>query len=130
MFLLRKDRAQTVKGMAAPHTGEPYLGKAPSPGIEAGRSEVETPTGARPTIETDAVTCILRVSGNVPPELWNRLGNRLLPKLRQGQSLKLGVDFTLQVSATEAAHLQAELRQALGDLNLLGAVQIHIEPPS
>ena len=87
-----------------------------------------SPSGTGPTVETAAVACVLRLSGNVPPELWNRLGNRLLPKLRQGQNLRLGVDFTLEIPATDAAHLQADLRQALSDLNLLGAVQIHIEP--
>lgn len=129
MFLLRKDRAQALKGSAgiAP-SGEPYPAKPPSPGIEAGPSEVEPPSGTEPSVETAEVTCVLRVSGNVPPELWNRLGNRLLPKLRQGQNLKLRVDFALEISPTDAAHLQAELRQALSDLNLLASVQIHIEP--
>ena len=86
---------------------------------------IETPSETGPTVEPAAAVCVLPVSGNVPPELRNRLGNRFLPKLRRGQNLKLGVDFAMEISTTDAARLQAELRQALSDLNLLGTVQIH-----
>jgi hypothetical protein len=67
---------------------------------------------------------VLRVTGNVPPELWNRLGNRILPKLRQGENVKLGVEFTVEVATADAARLQEEVRQALRDLGLEG--QLHI----
>jgi hypothetical protein len=131
MFLLRKERAQGLKGLVGiPRPGEPLPVTPPSPRLEVGPSTVGTGAPAGPTAEPAAVSCVLRVSGNVPPELWNRLGNRLLPKLRQGQHLTLGVDFAIEVSAADAAHLQAELRQALSDLNLLQAVQIQVEPPS
>ena len=75
-------------------------------------------------VESVTATRTLRVSGCVPPELWNRLGNRLLPKVRSNPSLKLKVDFSLEVAAEEADRLQAELRQALGDLGLKDAVHI------
>jgi len=74
-----------------------------------------------------AGTCTLRVSGDVPSELWNRLGNRLLPKLRSNPSLKLKVDFTLDVTGDEADRLQTELRQALSDLGLKDQVQIKVD---
>ena len=75
-------------------------------------------------VEPVTATRTLRVSGNVPPELWNRFGNRLLPKVRSNSSLKLKVDFSLEVAAEEAGRLQSELRQALGDLGLKDAVHI------
>jgi hypothetical protein len=72
-------------------------------------------------IESATATRTLRMSGYVPSELWNRLGNRLLPKVRSNPSLKLKVDFTLDISRDEIGRLQMEPRQALADLGLKDA---------
>jgi len=56
------------------------------------------------------------VSGKVPSELWNRLGTRILPKLRVGSDLKIAVDLSVSVDSASAANLQTELRQILDDL--------------
>jgi len=48
------------------------------------------------------------------------------PKVRSNSSLKLKVDFSLEIAAEDAGRLQAELRQALGDLGLKDAVQVEI----
>jgi hypothetical protein len=41
----------------------------------------------------------LRLAGNVPPEVWDRLGTNILPKLRSGTDLRIGVDFSVMISA-------------------------------
>src|SRR5207245_1886238 len=33
---------------------------------------------------------------SVPPEVWNRLGTKILPKLRSGSDLKIGLDSYLE----------------------------------
>jgi hypothetical protein len=58
----------------------------------------------------------LHLSGNVPPEVWNRLGTKILPKLRSGSELKIGLEFSVTVSADTANGLAAELRQILQEL--------------
>jgi len=60
----------------------------------------------------------------VPPEVWNRLGTKLLPKLRSGADLKVGVDFSVSVEARVAATLSADLRQILEDLGLTDDVAV------
>ena len=40
-------------------------------------------------------TKTIKLSGNVPAELWNRLGTRVLPKLRAGKDLKIGIEFSV-----------------------------------
>jgi hypothetical protein len=126
LFLLRKDRAAALKTApkptATPGGGPPTKGGT---GVEPGDGELPTDGGVivRPPA---AGTCTLRVSGYVPSELWNRLGNRLLPKLRSNPSLKLKVEFTLDLAADEADRLQTELRQALADLGLKDAVHIEV----
>ena len=60
----------------------------------------------------------LRLKGTVPPEVWNRLGTRILPKLRSGEDLSVGVEFLVSVDAAMVDNLRFELRQALSDLGL------------
>jgi len=95
-----------------PPTPEPEPGPGPAPG-----------PGPGPAPPTPSAT-VIRVSGNVPPELWNRLGTRVLPKLRSGDDLKIGVSLEVSVDTPSAEDLRAELRQILGDLGLEGAVTV------
>ena len=41
----------------------------------------------------------LRLAGAVPPEVWNRLGTRILPKLRSSDDLNVKNDFSVSVDA-------------------------------
>jgi hypothetical protein len=66
----------------------------------------------------------LRISGDVPPELWNRLGVKILPKLKSGTELRIGVDFSVTVDDKAAQRLAAELKQILEDLELVNRLKI------
>ena len=48
----------------------------------------------------------------------------MLPKLRQGEGLQIGFDFSVRVDAGLAPNLAAELEQALADLDIGRTVQI------
>ena len=69
----------------------------------------------------------IRVVGSVPPEVWNRLGTRLLPKLRGGDRLETRVDFLMDVKANRAASLVAEIGQILDDLGIGKRVKVQRE---
>ena len=93
---------------------------APEPGATIGQgSEPESapPSGV-------AATRTIRVSGDVPPEVWNRLGRTLLPKLRGGAELTLGVAFSATVEGGRADGLVADLKQILADLGLSDRMEI------
>ena len=66
----------------------------------------------------------LHLSGTIPPEVWNRLGTKIIPKLRSNADLKVSVEISVTVNAELASGLVAELRQILRDLNLQDSVQI------
>ena len=66
----------------------------------------------------------LRLKGTVPPEVWNRLGTRILPKLRSGDDLRVGVEFSVSVDAGLAQGFQLELQQSLDDLGLAEQVRV------
>ena len=120
VFLLTKARSQELRTPAAP---EPQAGfdtdttASPIPDPDAGQIPE-----ADPPVSTSRI--LLRISGSVPPELWNRLGTKLIPKLRSGDGLTAGVDFSVEIPASMAANLQAELKQTLAELNLDDRVSI------
>ena len=55
---------------------------------------------------------------------WNRLDTKILPKLRSGAELQIGVDFRVSLKTDAARSMKAELNQALDDLGLSGKVII------
>ena len=69
-------------------------------------------------------TRTLRLVGTVPPEIWNRLGTKIIPKLKSGSDLKIGVDFSVTVNADSIRNLEIELRQVIEDLGLAGKIKI------
>ena len=66
----------------------------------------------------------IRIVGAVPPEVWNRLGTKLIPKLKAGINLKLGLSFTLELEGADAQQFISDLKQALADLGLSEALKI------
>ncbi|MGB7062827.1 MAG: DUF499 domain-containing protein [Candidatus Zixiibacteriota bacterium] len=112
VFLLKKAKAQVLRAGIQP---EPA--KEP---VETPPSEPEDTTIVPPGVQTTTV----RLVGEVPPEVWNRLGTKILPKLRSGSDLKVGVDFSVVVNSDTALAMIAELQQILEDLNLTGRVRI------
>ena len=75
-----------------------------------------------PTPTAPATT--LRLSGTVPPEVWNRIGIKLLPKLRTGKHLSVGIDLSVTVDPHSARNVESDLRQALDDLGIADRLRI------
>jgi hypothetical protein len=122
VFLLTKAKAQALKAGVqlepVPEEGaRPAPGPAPVAETEPG-AEVEPPP--TPAVETQTI----RLVGQVPPESWNRLGTKVLPKLRMGFDLKIAVDFSVTVNRDVAGDLTSDLRQILDELGLRDKVQI------
>lgn len=132
VFLLTKARAQAInagfattpeatgKGQFMPVVDRPSPGPdlliAPQPKIEA--TPALPQTGQKRT---------LRLVGQIPSEVWNRLGTKLLTKLKTGADLRIGVEFKVVVEEEQATAYESELRQALEDLGLSAKFQIQRE---
>jgi hypothetical protein len=80
------------------------------------QAEQEQPPGVK--------TRTFRIVGNVPPEMWNRLGTRILPKMKTGQDLQIRISFSVTMDANMAKAFESDIRQALDDLHL---EDVHIE---
>jgi hypothetical protein len=116
VFLLLKAKAKALKAMPEPVPAG-VLGVAPTP-------EPEPTLEPEPEPVTGIAKRTFRISGDVPPEIWNRLGTRVLPKLRSGSELKIGIDFSVTVDGFLARSFENDLMQILDDLGLTGRVQI------
>jgi hypothetical protein len=114
---LTKAKAKTLKGvMQGPEAGmKPVTQPVPEEVIKPEK-------GVEPSPGTQTRT--LRLVGTVPPEIWNRLGTKIIPKLKSGSDLKIGVDFSVTINADSIRTLEIELRQVIEDLGLAGKIKI------
>ena len=91
VFLIAKDKAEEL-------TTEPKpLREQPERGTDDDKRPHDPPT-TPPTQPAGLQQTTLRLFGSIPPEVWNKLGISLLPKLRAGDSLDVHVDFTMRLS--------------------------------
>lgn len=119
VYLLQKAKAAELKAKAQ----TPKVIIQPTPE----KPETETPEVETPPPVPSGAKRTLHITGAIPPEVWNRLGTKLLPKLRSGSALRLGLDFMVDLEADQVATFQAELRQVLQDLNVAQVVRIEVE---
>ena len=92
MFLLRKDSAKALKA-GAPRT--PTLPEPP---------RMEPPLTPELKPESPVTARTLRLVGTVPPETGT-VSEQILPKLRTGSDLRIGLEFTVTVKSDAAASL-------------------------
>lgn len=127
VYLLRKERAKALTEAAASAEAEPAPPCAPvarehSPMYPAPEGRIED--GAGPSTDPTPVT--LRITGSVPPEVWNRLGTRLIAKLRQGgvSGVRIGIDIEVTADGQTARQFVREVLQALHELGLHDQVDV------
>jgi hypothetical protein len=92
----------------------------PNPGITPHEPEPGSVLEPPPRVQSTTI----RVAGAVPPEVWNRLGTKILPKLRSGSELKIRLDFSVTVNADTAGSLVSDLRQLLQELGLAETLRV------
>ena len=121
VYLLRKATAEALKAppeSPAVTISEPPVqpGAAPSQAtlIESTSGDVQQPASKR----------VLRLHGLITPEVWNRFGTRILPKMRAGSDLKIIVELAVEVDAAQGQQLELDLRQIIDDVGLDDSLQI------
>ena len=117
VFLLTRDQAIALRDTAGEGQSRPE--RTPDP--DAARKPERVP---EPEPDSGDKTATLRLTGTVPPEIWNRLGTKVLPKLRSGDGLSVGIDLSVNVRATHTESMRSELEQILGELGLSDRVRL------
>lgn len=120
VFLLAKKNAQALK------SGDPLQSASPETPASQPIPAVPSQPVPGPSGDTGktAQTVTLRLTGALPAEIWNRLGTKVLPKLRGGRNLRVGIDFSVEVDAQFARGTETELRQIIDELGLGGTVKV------
>ena len=132
VFLLLKTKAIGLKAPPEPAPAgraEKVPAPEPVPSNEPG-SEPESPCLPADRESTpDPGAKMFRIYGDVPPEIWNRLGTKILPKLRsavpagrQSEDIKIHIDFSVTIDRQLERTFEADLKQILEDLGLTGRV--------
>ena len=124
VFLLTREKAEQIRTAQEGHTqtGTEHS-DPPGPDSDTGTKQKNPPIDP-PTPSVTGQRATVRLKGTVPPEVWNRLGTRILPKLRSADDLSVGVEFSVSVDASLSQGFQLELRQALTDLGLQEQVSV------
>jgi hypothetical protein len=121
VFLLRKDRAKTLMNSPGP---QPQPGPGPQPERTPQPEPEPSPVPPGPQPIPRPTTKTIRVAGTIPPELWNRLGTKIIPKMKSGSNLSVGINFSIDIDEATAKGVEADLRQILEDLGLRDKVRI------
>lgn len=120
VFLLKKRTTEALRA-GKPPISAPSPAPQPPPTPTHVSEESPSPGFGPPA---PASTRVLHVAGAIPPEVWNRLGTKILPKLRSGSDLKIALEISVTVSADAATALTHELRQILQDIGLSEALKV------
>lgn len=133
VFLLTKPAAKRAKAPPVPAAStEPQgggVGTTDLPVGPIGSGGVDDTTGvpvgddtvAHPAAEQETT---LRLVGTVPPEVWNRIGTKLIPKLRSANELTVSIDIAACFPSNLAGNFATELRRILDELGLGNSVRI------
>lgn len=115
VFLLRKATAEALKAGTV---------LAPTPPLAPPPEPTDPAPGAGPEPSAGVESRRLHVVGTVPPETWNRFGTKILPKLRGGADLRIGVDASVNLRVDMATALEGDLRQVLQELGLDQVIRV------
>jgi hypothetical protein len=120
VFLLTKSKAEALR-KPKPCAPKPPPAPPAGPTLPPGQPVPPEPGVPAPP---EAASRTFRISGSIPPEIWNRLGTRVIPKLRAGTNLQISVEFAVTIDKSQSENFQTELQQILQDLGLGGTVTI------
>ena len=117
VFLLTKAKAKALKNKTKTEVIETETKPGEQETTITGPVDEQKPGPASQTVT-------LNLRGTIPPEMWNRLGTKLIPKLRSGTELKAEVNFSVSLDGKAVASFESELRQILDDLGLSDKIRI------
>ena len=120
-FLLTKRRAEELTTLPCPQP-EPGSVSVPPSG-QPKPSAQETPGISAMPASPEALRTI-RLSGKISSDVWNKVGIKLIPKLKAGSDLRVSIDIAVEIPADRTQDMLAELEQILKELGLWDQVSL------
>ena len=134
VFLLKRRKAEALCPPALQPDSDPTEPTFALESEPARPFTEQNAQSAQPLAEPSASTpadrspVTLRLRGAVPPESWNRIGMKLVPKLRSANSeVEVAVEFSVRVDSQAAGSLEAEVRRVLDELGLGKSIAVSRE---
>jgi hypothetical protein len=122
VYLITKALAEKLRSPDATPVPAPPSAQPEPPPIEP------DPDHPRPEPGKLEEHTIIRVSGSIPPEQWNRLGTRLIPKMRGAGSMTATIRLEGEVDTARAVAFSAELQQVIDEIGLSQSVRVERGP--
>jgi hypothetical protein len=117
VYLLTKTLAEKLKS--------PEINPVPPSEPEPAPPETPaTPESPRPDGGGIGARTIISVAGSIPPEQWNRLGTRLLPKMRAAGAVTATIRLEIKLDESKALALSTELGQIVEENGLSATVRV------
>ena len=132
-FVVRKDRAKALRTSAMASSAAAVQASIKEAIPAPSECTLVSPDSGKPATVDGGVSAVpaktlLRVKGVIPPELWNRFGSKIIPKLRSAEQLHAGVELTVEVETSTLGSLEVEIQQILSDLDLSEKVVVEKDP--
>jgi hypothetical protein len=82
--------------------------------------------GNTPSLETSATPSEknINITGKIPPDSWNRIGTKIIPKLRNGNNLQINVAISFSVNTSYAQSIESDIDQIIDDIGLSDDLKI------
>ena len=92
-------------------TVDPLAGNIPtSPSVPI----INPPSNLPATPSEKAIS----IAGKIPPDSWNRIGTKIIPKIRSVNNLQIGVDISFSINSNLSQGMESDLIQAIEDIGL------------
>jgi hypothetical protein len=120
VFLLKKETAEKLTALV------PAPVETPPQDKKEIQSEDSKDKGSQ-TGPLPPRVVVIRISGEVPSKQWNKIGIKLIPKLRSTNGLHIEVVMTGNLDGTAATTFLEEVNQAINDLGLHAKLNVSYE---
>lgn len=111
-FLVTRARSEALKGQPP---------KKPEVVID------DRPPERPPEPPTPGGRILLEARGTLPPEMWNRFGNRIIPVLKQGEGATILVSLQTNAPSESREQLEREVKRILADLGLGAQWRVEVQ---
>ncbi|WP_010252910.1 DUF499 domain-containing protein [Treponema primitia] len=118
VYLLLKSQAQKLKKVT--EQSESSAETSPVPDTQnTPESPVPDSVQSKSTqISSARIEQNIIISGTIPPDSFNRIGTRLIPKIRLGKNLRINLSISFSIDSDASQDLLDDLIQAINDIGI------------
>jgi hypothetical protein len=122
VFLLTREKAQSLRAATMNQPSSDFPSSSPT--ASSAKAAVVPDLVLTADVQQKPGKRRFSISGKIAPESWNRLGTKIIPKLRSGYDFEINVTLSTLVDDRQADLFQAEIQQILDDIEVSDGLKI------